>query len=154
MHERLHDRIEPAFFEAVHRPSADLESLDGTVQRVFAALARHLLSEEQLFHAFMGQAALDPVIKEAGQRRDLQRRQAVVDVLLAQKSEIKRRDPEAAAHMAFTIAMSILRCRLIDGPKSVTQGCFSDEQLVFEIVGAVLAYLKSEDHRDGAGRSQ
>ena len=110
-------------------------------------LCRHVLNEPELFRAFVLQAVFDPGVRAQGERTNSQRRDKVVEVLLAHRAEIRHTDPERAARWFYSACMAMLRERVTFGEGAELSGGFSDQDLVAEMTRMVTSYLTYDSSR-------
>jgi AcrR family transcriptional regulator len=144
---RYHARVQNDIFAAFSGNHPDNESLDEAVGRIVAVLCRHVLNEPELFRAFVLQAVFDPVVRTQGERTNSQRRDKIVDVLLAHRGEIRHGDPDRAARWFYTACMAMLRERVTFGAGAELSGGFSDDDLVAEMTRMVTNYLAYDSSR-------
>ena len=83
---RYHARVQNAIFAAFSGDNPHAESLEEAVARIVSVLSRHVLSEPELFRAFVLQAVFDPGVRAQGERTNAERRNKVVQVLLTHQS--------------------------------------------------------------------
>jgi AcrR family transcriptional regulator len=138
---RYHARVQNDIFAAFSGDHLRDESLRQAVTRIVAVLSRHVLSEPELFRAFVLEAVFDPGIRVQGERTNAQRRAKVVEVLLAHRAEICHPDPERAARWFYSACMALLRERITFGEEAELSGGFSDEGLIAEMTSMVTGYL-------------
>jgi hypothetical protein len=112
------------------------------------------LNEPELFRAFVLQAVFDAGVRAQGERTNAERRNKVVEVLLAHRAEIRHPDPERAARWFYTALMAVLRERITFGEGAELSGGFSDEGMVAEITRMVTSYLTYEPKLLTAGADQ
>ncbi len=138
---RYHARVQNDIFAAFSGHHPRDESLQEAVARIVTVLSRHVLSESELFRAFILEAIFDDVVRAQGERTNAQRRDKVVEVLLVHRAEIKHPDPERAARWSYSTCMALLRERITFGEAAELSGGFSDEELVAELTSMVTGYL-------------
>ena len=138
---RYHARVQNDIFAAFSGDHPRDESLGEVAARVVSVLSRHVLNEPELFRAFVLQAVFDEGVRAQGERLNAQRRNKVVEVLLAHRAEIRHPDPELAARWFYSNCMAVLRERVTFGEGAELSGGFSDEGLVTEMTRMVTSYL-------------
>ena len=106
------------------------ESLEEAVARIVTVLSRHVLNEPELFRAFVLEAVFDAGVRAQGERTNAQRRDKVVEVILAHRTEIRHPDPERAARWFYSACMALLRERITFGEGAELSGAVSDQVLV------------------------
>jgi AcrR family transcriptional regulator len=148
---RYHARVQNDIFAALSGNHPDNEPLDEAVGRIVTVLCRHVLNEPELFRAFVLQAVFDSVVRTQGERTNSQRRDKIVDVLIAHRDEIRHADPDRAARWFYTACMAMLRERVTFGEGAELSGGFSDEALVAELTRMVTGYLAYDAPRPTAG---
>lgn len=144
---RYHARVQNAIFAAFSGDHPHSESLEEAVARIVSVLSRHVLSEPELFRAFVLQAVFDPGVRAQGERTNAERRNKVVQVLLTHRDEIRHRDPELAARWCYSACMGLLRERITFGERAELSGGFSDETLIAEMTCMVSNYLTNDRQR-------
>jgi AcrR family transcriptional regulator len=138
---RYHARVQNGIFAAFSGDKPRDESLQEAVARVVSVLSRHVLSEPELFRAFVLEAVFDPGVRAQGERTNAERRGKVMEVILAHRDEIKHPDPEGAARWFYTACMALLRERVTFGERAELSGGFPDEELVAQMTRTVTSYL-------------
>jgi AcrR family transcriptional regulator len=138
---RYHGRVQNDIFAAFSGDHPRAESLEEAVTRIVTVLSRHVLNEPELFRAFVLQAVFDPGVRTQGERTNAQRRDKVVEILLAHRSEIRHPDPERAARWFYSSCMAVLRERVTFGENAELSGGFKDEDLVAEMTRMTSSYL-------------
>jgi len=141
---RYHARVQNAIFAAFSGDHPRAESLEEAVARIVSVLSRHVLSEPELFRAFVLQAVFDPGVRAQGERTNAERRNKVVEVLLTHRDEIGHPNPEQAVRWCYSACMALLRERITFGEKAELSGGFSDEALVAEMTCMVRNYLTND----------
>lgn len=136
---RYHERVEGAIAKAFDEGRD--ECLEDAVRRVVRVLCNHLLSEPELFRAFILEAVFDTRVRTQGEKANANRRSNFTEVLLVHRSEIHHRDPELAVKWVYSVCMGMLRERIIFGPGAELSGAHSDEALIEELTYMVANYL-------------
>ncbi len=134
-HERMEGAIAAAFDEARD------ECLEDAVRRVVRVLSNHLLSEPELFRAFILEAVFDNRVRMQGERANANRRQHMTEVLLVHRDAINHPDPELAVRWFYTFGMAFLRERITFGPAAELSGGFTDETAIEELTRTLANYL-------------
>ncbi len=148
---RYHARVQNDIFAAFAGNHPDNEPLDEAVARIVTVLCRHVLNEPELFRAFVLQAVFDPGVRAQGERTNAQRRDKIVEVVLAHRGEIRHADPDRAARWFYAACMAMLRERVTFGEGAELSGGFSDDALVAEMTRMVTSYLLHDSSRPVAG---
>jgi AcrR family transcriptional regulator len=138
---RYHARVQNDIFAAFSGDHSSDESLEEAAARIVTVLSRHVLNEPELFRAFVLEAVFDPGVRAQGERTNAQRRDKVVEVLLAHRAEIRHPDPERAARWFYSACMAVLRERVTFGEAAELSGAFFDQDLVAEMTRMVTGYL-------------
>ncbi len=138
---RYHARVQNAIFAAFSGDHGKDESLDEAVARIVREMSRHVLSDPQLFRAFVVQAVFDPGVRARGERVNAERRDKVTEILLTHRDEIRHPDPEKAARWVYSMLMAALRERVTYGERGELSGEFSDEEIVTEMTRVAASYL-------------
>ena len=141
---RYHARVQNDIFAAFSGDHPRDESLDVAVARIVTVLSRHVLNDPELFRAFVLEAVFDDGVRAQGERTNAQRRDKVVEVLLAHRAEIRHPDPEQAARWFYSACMALLRERITFGENAELSGALSDQVLVTEMTRMVTSYLTYE----------
>jgi AcrR family transcriptional regulator len=141
---RYHARVQNAIFAAFSGDNLREESLDDAVARIVSVLSQHVLSEPELFRAFVIQAVFDGGVRGQGERTNSQRRNKVVEVLLTHRDEIKHPNPEHAARWFYSVCMALLRERVTYGARAELSGGFSDIELISEMTSMMISFLRYE----------
>ena len=138
---RYHSRVESAIAAEFSGDRPRGERLEDAVRRIVRVLCDYLLGEPELFRAFILQAVFDARVRAQGERANSQRRDRVVEVILANRVEIGHPDPELAARWVYTMCMAILRERMIFGERAELSGAVSDATMVAELTRTAISYL-------------
>ncbi len=141
VHSRYLARVQDEVFAALDRADAESEGLEDLVERVVRVVASHLLSEQQLFRAFIVEAVFDSKVRAQGERTNAARRSKVMEVLLRHRDEIRHPEPELATRWFYSFCMALLRERITFGEAAELAGGFADEALIRELTRTGLAYL-------------
>lgn len=149
---RYHARVQNDIFAAFSGDHPEDESLEEAVSRIVTVLSRHVLNEPALFRAFVLEAVFDPGVRAQGERTNSQRRDKMVEVLLAHRAEIRHPDPDRAARWVYSICMAMLRERVTFGEQAELSGGFCDDELVAEMTSMVTSYLTSDGSRPQSRR--
>jgi AcrR family transcriptional regulator len=138
---RYHARVQNDIFSAFSGDRPRDESLEEAVARIVAVISRHVLNDPELFRAFVLQAVFDAGVRAQGERTNAQRRDKVMEILLAHRAEIRHPDPEQAARWFYSSCMAVLRERVTFGEGAELSGGFPDKDLVLEMTRMVTSYL-------------
>lgn len=141
--DRFKSRIQPALLEALKAEQQVHESLDEAVDHAFGILIEHVLRERQLARAFMLLAAFDSVIRERVKELNIERRNAVFELLVLHKAEIPHPDPDVAIHQAYHIYLSCIQGRLVFfAPNNIPHIGISDEFIFAQLKVAITNFLR------------
>jgi AcrR family transcriptional regulator len=138
---RYHARVENAIAAEFQGGSPPGETLEDATRRVVRVLSGYLLSEPELFRAFVLQAVFDPRVRAQGEKANARRRERVASVLLEHGEDFGHPNPETAAKWAYSLCMAVLRERITFGEKAELSGGFTDETLIDELTTTVISYL-------------
>jgi AcrR family transcriptional regulator len=138
---RYHARVQNGIFSAFSGDNPRDESLTEAAGRIVDVLAHHILSDPELFRAFVVQAVFHAGVRTQGERANAERREKVVEILLAHRDEIRHPDPEQAARWLYSLLMAELRERVTYGEKAELAGGFADEAFVAELSRTAACYL-------------
>jgi AcrR family transcriptional regulator len=141
VHQRYLARVQEEVFAAFNGEHPQTETLEEAVTRIVRVLSSHLLSEPELFRAFILEAVFDAGVRAQGERTNAARRTKVMEVLLDHRSEIRHPDPVLAVRWFYSFCMAILRERITFGEAAELSGGFSDETLITELTRTGMAYL-------------
>jgi len=141
---RYHSRVESGIAAefGVDRPRD--ETLEAAVARIVRVLSDYLLSEPELYRAFVVGAVFDSQVRAQGERANAKRRDAVARVLMDHSEEIKHPEPDVAVRWAYSNCMAVLRERITYGEGAELSGGFADEATVLELTRTVTNYLVCE----------
>lgn len=138
---RYHARVQDQVFAAFNGEHPYAETLEEAIKRIVRVLSSHVLSEPELYRAFILEAVFDPGVRAQGERTNAARRNKVMEVLLTHREEIRHPEPELAARWFYSFCMSLLRERITFGEAAELSGAFSDETLITELTRTGVAYL-------------
>ena len=141
---RYHARVQNGIFAAFSGDHPSDESLTEAVARIVDVLSRHVLSDPELFRAFVLQAVFNPGVRAQGERTSAERREKVVKIIMSHQDEIRHPDPELAARWLYSTLMAALRERVTYGEKAELSGGFADEAFVTELTRTAACYLTAE----------
>ena len=140
---RYHARVQNGIFAAFSGEHPRDESLAEAVARIVGVLSHHVLSDPELFRAFVLQAVFNPGVRVQGERTNAERRKKVVEIIMSHRDEIRHPDPELAARWLYSTLMAALRERVTYGEKAELSGGFADETFVTELTRTAACYLTS-----------
>jgi AcrR family transcriptional regulator len=138
---RYHARMQNGLFAAFSGGYPREESLEGAVARIVEVLSRLVLSDAELFRAFVVQAVFDPGVRAQGERVNAQRREKVVETLLAHREQMGHPDPDVAGRWAYSFIMAALRERVTYGEAAELSGSFSDEAMIAQLTRTATHFL-------------
>jgi AcrR family transcriptional regulator len=141
---RYHARVQNSIFAAFRGGHPRDESLTEAVARIVDVLSRHVLSDPQLFRAFVVQAVFEPGVRVQGEAANAERRNKVVEILMSHRDEIRHPDPGQAARWLYSMLMAALRERVTYGEKAELSGDFADDAFVSELTRTAACYLSCE----------
>jgi AcrR family transcriptional regulator len=142
LHMRMMQRLsgpEEEVAAAADDAALDLETV---VARGVHALADTMNRERGLLRAFMVRGAVDPAIAGPGSESSRTTGRAFKTAVLAHRGEIGHRDPDLAADIAFRIVYDVLARQVMHGPTFESDRMVEWDDLVGEMIAAVLAYLR------------
>lgn len=147
--DRMRERMQPALLEALAAEKDIPESLEEAVDHAFGTLVAHVLEERQLSRAFMLLAAFDPVLREKVRELNIERRDAISEVLYAHRSEIAHDDVDMAVHQAYHMYLSCMQGRLVFfAPNNIPSIGVSDGFIFTELKVAIANFLRGGDRAD------
>lgn len=138
---RYHARVQNGIFAAFSGEHPRDESLQQAVARIVRVMSQHVLSDPELFRAFVVQAVFDPGVRSQGERANAERRDKVVEILMTHRDQIRHPDPEKAARWVYSMLMATMRERVTYGERADLSGGFSDDALVAELTRVATSYL-------------
>jgi AcrR family transcriptional regulator len=138
---RYHARVQNVLFAAFSGDHPRNETLQEAVARIVDVLSRLVLSDPELFRAFVVQAVFDRGVLERGERVNAQRRDKVVETLLFHREQIRHPDPDLAARWVYSMIMAALRERVTYGAAAELSGGFSDEAMIAELTRTATCFL-------------
>jgi AcrR family transcriptional regulator len=141
IHARMMERLTPPeeVAGATSGAGADLATV---VARGVRALAGSMGRERKLLRAFMVRGAVDPSIAAPGSESSRATARAFKTAVLAHRSEIGHDDPDLAADVAFRLVYDVLARQVMHGPTFESERMVAWDDLVDELIAAVLAYLR------------
>ena len=142
IHRRMMERLtgrEEEFAAGADDARLDLETV---VARGVHALADGMASERKLLRVFMVRGAVDPSIARPGAEASQATGRAFKSAVLAHRREIGHDDPDLAADIAFRMVYDVLARQVMHGPTFESDRMVDWDQLVDELIAAVLAYLR------------
>lgn len=111
--ERVHGRIDSRILADLAAKKKKNLSFEEAVDQGFGTLIRHVLSERQLFRAFMMLSVFDPVMRQKGEQMNWERKRALGALLAPHRDEIGHPDADLAIDAAYAIYSSTMRGRLV-----------------------------------------
>jgi AcrR family transcriptional regulator len=141
---RYHARVQNGIFAAFSGEHPRDESLEEAVGRIVGVLSQHILSDPELFRAFVVQAVFDPGVRIRGEQANAERRDKVVEILMTHREHIRHPDPEMAGRWVYTMVMAAMRERVTYGEAAELTGAFSDGAVVQELTRVATCYLACE----------
>jgi AcrR family transcriptional regulator len=142
IHLRMMERM-AARGEAIAAAPDDADvDLETVVARGVHALADGMDRERKLLRVFMIRGAVDPSIARPGSQASQATARAFKAAVLGRRGEIGHPDPELAADIAFRMVYDVLARQVMHGPTFESDRLVAWDDLVDELVAAVLAYLR------------
>jgi AcrR family transcriptional regulator len=138
---RYHARVQTGIFAAFSGEHPKGESLAEAVARIVDVMSTLVLSDPQLFRAFVVEAVFDPGVRARGERVNAERRDKVAEILLVHREQFSHPEPEQAVRWVYSMLMAALRERVTYGQEAELSGGFPDEAIVAELKHAALGYL-------------
>lgn len=111
--ERVHSRIDSRILTDLAAMRGNCLSLEDAVDQAFDILIRHVLSERELFRAFMMLSVFDAHMGQKGEKANWERKRAIEDLLEPHIDEIGHPDPHLAIDSAYAIYSNTMRGRLV-----------------------------------------
>ena len=142
IHVRLMERLTGPEEEVAAAPEGAGLDLATVVARGVRALADRMDRERKLLRVFMVRGAVDPSIARPGSESSQATARAFKTAVLARRGEIGHRDPELAADVAFRMVYDVLARQVMHGPTFESDRMVAWDDLVAELIAAVLAYLR------------
>jgi len=113
LQERVHKRVDTKILSELAALTAETRSLEQAVDGGFGILIRHVLSERNLFRAFMMTSVFDPVMREKGEQFNWERKRALAALLAPHLKAAVGSDRDLAIDTAYAIYSSTMRGRLV-----------------------------------------
>jgi AcrR family transcriptional regulator len=142
IHLRLMERLTGPEEEVAAAPDDPGLDLAAVVARGVHALADSMDRERTLLRVFMVRGAVDPSIARPGSESSQATGRAFETAVLAHRGEIGHDDPELAADIAFRMVYDVLARQVMHGPTFESDRPVAWDELVGELIAAVLAYLR------------
>jgi AcrR family transcriptional regulator len=143
LQERVHGRVEPRIQTDLAAQAEVSESLEEAVDHGFGILIRHVLSERELFRAFMMLSVFDPYMAQKGEDYNLERIRALREFLAPYRHEIGHSDPDLAVDEAYAIYSSTMRGRLVYyGSANKMQFGVTDDTLFNDLKESLALFLR------------
>ena len=142
IHVRMMERLTGPEEELAAAPDDAGLDLAAVVDRGVHALADSMDRERRLLRVFMVRGAVDPAISAPGSKASQATGRAFKTAVLGHRDEIGHRDPELAADVAFRMVYDVLARQVMHGPTFESDRVVPWDDLVAELVAAVLAYLR------------
>ena len=139
IHRRLLERLTPP---EMPDAAADLRS---GVERAIRRLADSTDSERELLRAFMLRGPVDGRIAAQGSAASQAVGRAFKATLLAHRGEIGHANPELATDISYRMVYDVLGRHVMYGPTFESDAERTWDELVDELIRAVVAYLRSAD---------
>jgi AcrR family transcriptional regulator len=141
IHVRMMERLTGPEEEVAAAPGGDAD-LAAVVARGVHALADSMDRERKLLRVFMVRGAVDPSIARPGSESSRATGRAFKTAVLTHRGEIGHEDPELAADIAFRMVYDVLARQVMHGATFESDRPVAWDQLVAELIAAVLAYLR------------
>jgi AcrR family transcriptional regulator len=141
---RYHARVESSIALEVSEGHARGETLQAAVARVVDVLSEYLLSEPELYRAFIVGAVFDPQVRAQGEKASAERGEVVGRALMEHREQIRHPDPVLAVRWVYSHCMAVLRERITYGEGAKLSGGFTDETMVRELTRTAVNYLMCE----------
>lgn len=141
--QRVHKRIDSLILTDLQELTGATRSLEEAVDQGFGAIIRHVLSEREIFRAFMMISVFDPHMRQQGDLFNLERKRAIADLLAPYRDEIGHSDPDLAIDSAYAIYSSTMRGRLTYyGSANELQFGVTDEVLFGDLKQSLTLFLR------------
>jgi AcrR family transcriptional regulator len=141
--ERVHNRIDSRILADLAALKGKSTSLEAAVDQGFGVLVRHVLSEREVFRAFMMLSVFDPVMRQKGEQINWERKRAIAELLESHREEIGHPKPDLAIDAAYAIYSSTMRGRLVYyGSASAMQFGVTDKVLFEDLKRSLALFLR------------
>ena len=153
--ERVHSRIDSLIQADLAALHGSCSSLEDAVDQGFGILIRHVLSERELFRAFMMLSVFDDLMGQKGEQANWERKRAITDLLEPHFREIGHPDPQLAIDSTYAIYSNTMRGRLVYyGSADAEQFGVTEEVLFEDLKHSLALFLRgSTEAAQRAARS-
>jgi len=140
--ERVHGRVDAQILADLAALKGKSKSLEEAVDQGFGILIRHVLSEREVFRAFMMLSVFDPVMRQKGEQINWERKRAIAEVLDSHREEIGHPKPDLAVDAAYAIYSSTMRGRLVYYGSASVQFGVTDNVLFGDLKRSLALFLR------------
>lgn len=140
--ERVHGRVDAQILADLAALKGKSKSLEEAVDQGFGILIRHVLSEREVFRAFMMLSVFDPVMRQKGEQINWERKRAIAEVLDSHREEIGHPKPDLAVDAAYAIYSSTMRGRLVYYGSASVQFGVTDKVLFGDLKQSLALFLR------------
>jgi AcrR family transcriptional regulator len=113
LQERVHRRIDPLILSELAAKTGKTSSLEQAVDEGFGTIIHFVLSERELFRAFMMLSVFDSSMGQKAEQFSWERKRALGSLLAPHYSEIGHPDADLAIDSAYAIYSSTMRGSLV-----------------------------------------
>jgi len=139
---RVHDRVDSLILADLAAAQDRCRSLEEAVDTGFGILISHVLSEREVFRAFMMMSVFDHHMSQKGEQINWERKKAITRLLTPHFAAIGHDDPVCAIDSAYAIYSSTMRGRLVYyGSANATQFGVTDDILFRDLKRSLTAFL-------------
>lgn len=110
---RVHARVDALILADLAAKTGTTASLEEAVDLGFGIIIRRVLSEREVFSAFMMLSVFDTNMSESGEQFNWERKRALAGLLAPHREEIGHPDIDLAIDSAYAIYSSTMRGRLV-----------------------------------------
>ena len=139
IHARMLHRMTEDY--AKHHPALAGVDIEGVVSRGVHRLADPMNGERALLRVFMLRGPIDRRIADRASKESRAISRQFTAAVLEHRSDIQHPVPERAADVAFRLAYDVLARRIMYGPRFESELTIPWDDLVDEVIRAVIAYL-------------
>ena len=151
---RVHRRVDASILDDLAKETEVVGSLSEAVDRGFGLLIQHVLSERQLFRAFMMLSVFDSEMRQIGEQVNSKRKEAIAELLAPYRDEIGHPDPDVALDTAYAFYSNVMRGRLVYYAADDMQFGVTDQTLFEGLRHSLTLFLHGSNAETGGASAR